>query len=85
MGDLTTGKGCTGCHRLEQPFWELLHECMFDHGQHISIGMGSGRIAHGTGVDDVFPIRGSRVLFVLHPDSFHIGIEIRGFLTGISI
>ena len=85
MGDLTTGKSCTGCHGLKQSLWELLHEGMFYHGQYISIGMGSGRIAHGTRVDDVFPIRGSRVLFVLHPDPFHIGIEIGGFLTGISI
>ena len=85
MGDLTTGKCCTGRHGLEQPLWELLHECVFDYCQYISIGMSSGRIAHGTRVDDVFPIRGSRVLFILHPDPFHIGVEIGGFLTGISI
>lgn len=85
MGDLTTGKCCTGRHGLKQSLWKLLHERMFYHGQYISIGMCSGRIAHGTCVDDVFPIRGSRVLFVLHPDPFHIGVEIGGFLTGISI
>ena len=85
MGDLTTGKGCAGRHCFKQSLCELLHECMFYHGQHISIGMGSGRIAHGTRVDDVFAIRGSRVLFVLHPDTFHVGIEIGGFLIGISI
>ena len=85
MGDLTTGKCRTGCHGLKQSLWELLYERMFDYGQYISIGMSSRRIAHGTRVDDVFAIRGSRVLFVLHPDPFHVGIEIGGFLTGISI
>ena len=74
MSDLTTGKCRTGRHRLKQSLWELLHECMFYHCQHIPIRMGSGRIAHGTRVDDVFPIRGSRVLFVLHPDPFYVGV-----------